>query len=149
MSDENKDNNNTGKRHDKRDGTGQYSPEIEPKHSEQFQPTDSEYTKINSRLAKQLGLTDKLADYQTQYNPKELYKMLDFMADNSVVKGGTQSNILPPNQPFVPITPGADKITLPGKAIGTQRMGKEDKFGLHIAFDPVKLFTPKKKETNY
>jgi len=25
-------------------------------------------------------------------------------------------------------------------------MGKEEKFGLHLAFDPRDLFTPKKKE---
>jgi len=145
MSEENKDNKDAGKRHDKRDGTGQFSPEIEPKGSERSQPTSSEYTKINSRLAKQLGLTDKLADFQTKYNPYELYKMLDFMADNPVKVEGTQSQGLPPNQPFVQINPGTNKVDLPGKPIGTQRMGKGDKFGLHIAFDPVKLFTPKKK----
>ena len=146
MTEENKDNNDTGKRHDKRNETGQFTPENEPKHSERFQPTSSEYTKINSRLAKQLGLTDKLADYQTQHNPKELYKMLDFMADNSVAKGVGQPNVLPPNQPFVPITPGADKFNLPGKAIGKQSMGKEGAFELHRAFDPRELFTPKEKK---
>ena len=146
MSEENKDNKDTGKRHDKRDGTGQFTPEIEPKGSERSQPKSSDYTKMNSFMAKQLGLTDKLADLQTKYEPQELFKRLSFMSENKESQPpSVQSQGLPPNQPFVQINPGANKVNLPGMPIGTQRMGKEDKFGLHIAFDPVKLFTPKKK----
>ena len=143
MSEENEDNNEQGQ---PRDATGKFKLKPQTESNGQSQPKTSDYTKMNSFMAKQLGLTDKLADLQTKYEPQELFNRLSFMNENTStyeqqsVKGG-----LPPNEDFVRITPGADKHKLPGMPIGTQRMGKEDKFGLHIAFDPVKLFTPKKK----
>ena len=143
MSEEQEEEGQSGKRHEKRDGTGQYTPEIEPKHSERSQPTDSEYTKINSRLAKQLGLTDKLADYQTQYNPKELYKMLDFMADNSVLKSGTKQNALPENQPIAPISPQPNKYELPGTQMKKPNLTK-DGFSVSYQLNPRDLLQPKK-----
>ena len=140
MSEENKDNNEAGQG---RDEKGHFKPKTKTETSGQSQPKTSDYTKMNSFMAKQLGLTDKLADLQTKYDPQDLFNRLSFMNENREIKPPSQG--LPPNETFVPITPGADKVKLPGRAIGTQRMGKEDKFGLHIAFDPVKLFTPKKK----
>ena len=88
---------------------------------------------------------DKFVEYQRKFTPRELFNQLSFLADNVETPPSSQKQRLPPNQPFVPITPGTNKFNLPGKAIGKQMMGKEDKFGLHIAFDPKELFTPKKK----
>ncbi len=143
MSEEQEEEGQSGKRHDKRDTTGQFTPESQPKPSERSQPTSSEYTKINSRLAKQLGLTDKLADYQTQYNPKELYKMLDFMADNSVIKSGTQSKTLPENQPIAPISPQPNKHELPGIQMKKPNLSK-DGFSVSYQINPKDLLRPKK-----
>ena len=89
---------------------------------------------------------EKFVEYQRKLTPRELFDKLNFLVENQPSKpsGGKQG--LPPNADFVPTSPGSEKFKLPGKAIGTQRMGKEDKFGLHLAFDPRELFTPKKKE---
>ncbi len=130
MSDDKADDGKKGRHHDERDDTGQYTPKIEPKPSERSQPSDSEYTKINSRLAKQLNLTDKLADYQTQYNPKELYKMLDFMADNSDGKAAAPPKGLPPNEKAAPISPATEKYELPGIQIDKPNLTKQN-FSVH------------------
>ena len=145
MSEEQEEGSNSGKRHDKRDTTGQFTPESQPKPTERYQPTDSEYTKINSRLAKQLKLTDKLADYQTQYNPKELYKMLDFMADNSVLKGGTQQSTLPENQSIAHISPQPNKHELPGTQLKKPNLTK-DGFSVSYKIDPKDFLQPKKNK---
>ena len=132
MSEENADDSQKGKKHNKREATGQFAPKIEPKPPERSQPSDSEYTKINSRLAKQLNLTDKLADYQTQYNPRELYKMLDFMADNSGKSEGAQQKGqgLPPNEKAAPISPATEKYELPGIQIDKPNLSKQN-FSVH------------------
>ena len=144
MSEENADKDKTGKHHDKRDATGQFAPKIEPKVPEGSQPTDSEYTKMNSRLAQQLGLTDKLADYQTKYNPRDLYSKLDFMADNSVKTEGTQpKGGLPPNLPIAQITPSTEKYELPGIQTSTPNLTKQN-FSVHYKI-PFKEIIGKKK----
>lgn len=143
MSEENKEKQKTEQ---SRDEKGHFTPKTQTVDIGQSQPKMSDYTKMNSFMAKQLGLTDKLADLQTKYDPQDLFNRLSFMNENtSTWKQENKKGELPPNEDFVRITPGPDKFNLPGMPIGTQRMGKEDKFGLHIAFDPVKLFTPKKK----
>ena len=143
MSEENKDNE---KREQPRDDKGHCTPKIQTDDRGQSSPTEADYSKMNAILQKQTGMSaEKFVDYQRKLTPRELFNQLSFLADNVEAQPTNQKQGLPPNQPFVPITPGADKVSLPGTAIGTQRMGKEDKFGLHIAFDPVKLFTPKKK----
>lgn len=144
MSDKNTDDSQAGKRHDKRDDTGQFTPKIEPKVSEGTQPTDSEYTKMNSRLAQQLGLTDKLADYQTKYNPRDLYSKLDFMADNSTKSEGTQPKVLPPNQKITPITPSTEKYELPGIQTSKPNLTKEG-FAVHYKI-PFKDLVGKKEK---
>lgn len=112
----------------------------------QEQPTGGEYSMMNTILMKQTGMSaEKFVEYQRRYSPRDLFIQLSFLADNVETPPSGQKQGLPPNQDFVPTSPGSEKVSLPGKPIGTQRMGKKEKFGLHIAFDPVKLFTPKKK----
>ena len=79
-------------------------------------PSDSEYTKINSILAKQLGITDKLADYQTKHDPRELFKNLEFVVENTDNNGGSSSRgaRLPPNEQIAPVSPQPSQIDLSG-----------------------------------
>ena len=143
MSEEIKDKDKTGQ---ERDEKGKFKPKPQTEVRGQSQPTEGEYSKMNTILQKQTGMTaDKFVEYQRKFTPRELFNQLSFLADNVETPPSSQKQDLPPNQDFVPITPGTNKFNLPGKAIGKQMMGKEDKFGLHIAFDPKELFTPKKK----
>lgn len=85
------------KHHDERGESGQFIPKTEPKPSDQSQPKLTDYVKMNSILAIQLGLTDKLADLQSRHTPTELFAQLSFMADNLPSK---TTEKLPPNQPI-------------------------------------------------
>ena len=143
MSDENKDKDNTGQ---ERDEKGKFKPKPQTEVRGQSQAADGEYSKMNRILQKQSGMSaEKFVEYQGKYTPRELFNQLSFLVDNQETPPSSKRQGLPPNQDFVPTSPGSEKIKLPGKAIGKQMMGKEDKFGLHIAFDPKELFTPKKK----
>ncbi len=144
MPEENADNNQTGDPPQPRESSGRFTSKTKTEPTVQSQPTDSEYTKMNSRLAQQLGLTDKLADYQTKYNPRDLYSKLDFMADNSVKTEGTQpKGGLPPNQPIAQITPSTEKYELPGIQISTPNLTKQN-FSVHYKI-PFKEIIGKKK----
>lgn len=139
-------NNNGDDREQERDDKGRFTPQTQPAVHGQSQPTEGEYSKINTILQKQTGMSaEKFVEYQRKFNPRELFYQLSFLADNQETPPSSKKQGLPPNQDFVPTSPGFEKAKLPGKAIGTQKMGKEDKFGLHLAFDPRELFTPKKK----
>lgn len=144
MPEENADDNQTGDPPQPREPSGRFGQKPKTEPMVQSQPTDSEYTKMNSRLAQQLGLTDKLADYQTKYNPRDLYSKLDFMADNSVKTEGTQpKGGLPPNQPIAQITPSTEKYELPGIQISTPNLTKQN-FSVHYKI-PFKEIIGKKK----
>lgn len=145
MSEKQEDTSNSDKTKQPRDEKHRFARKTQTDSTERSQPTEAEYTKINSRLAKQLNLTDKLADYQTQYNPKELYKMLDFMADNSVLKSGTQQNALPENQPIAPISPQPAKYELPGVQLKKPNLSK-DNFSVSFKINPKDLLQPKKNK---
>lgn len=145
MSEQNAEEDKTGEAPQPRDKQGRFDKKTQSDTTVQSQPTDSEYTKINSRLAKQLGISDKLADYQTQYNPKDLYKMLDFMADNTESKVGKQSNTLPENQPIAPISPQPNKYELPGTQLSKPNLTQEN-FAVHFKIEPKDLFQPKDKK---
>jgi len=130
-----------------RDTKGRFIPKNETVDNGRSSPSEADYSKMNAILQKQTGLSaEKFVDYQRKMSPRELFDKLSFMAENIEVQFSDKKGGLPPNEAFTPISPGTDKIKLPGKAIGTQKLGKEDKFGLHLAFDPRDLFTPKKKE---
>jgi len=143
MSEENKEKDNSGQ---ERDEKGKFTPKTPTDDHGQSSPSEGDYSKMNTILQKQTGMTaEKFVEYQRKLTPLELFKQLSFLADNQASQPSGIKQGLPPNEAFVPITPGANKVKLPGMPIGKQRMGKKEKFGLHIAFDPVKLFTPKKK----
>ena len=159
MSEENKDNNKTGKlgkqETETRTSMGGLKPGFNPqkeaiykKEQEkliQKSPREADYTKMNSFLAKQLGIEAKLADFQTQYEPEALFKQLSFMADNTERKGGTQSNTLPENQPIAPISPQPNKYELPGEQLKKPNLSK-DGFSVSFKIDPKDLLQPKKKQ---
>lgn len=143
MSDENEESN---EQEQERDGRGRFTPKIKTEPHGQSQPTEGEYSKMNTILQKQTGMSaEKFVEYQRKFTPRELFYQLNFLAENQVSPPSGQKQGLPPNQDFVPTSPGSEKVKLPGKSIGPQYMGKEGKFGLHIAFDPKDLLTPKKK----
>lgn len=147
MSDENKDKGKSGQTKQPRDDKQRFLSKTQTDSTDQSSPTEGDYTRMNTILQKQTGMSaEKFVEYQRKLTPRELFNQLNFLAENQPAQPSDNKQGLPPNQPFVPITPGTDKFKLPGKAIGTQRMGKEDKFGLHIAFDPKELFTPKEKK---
>lgn len=144
MSEENQDNNDQGQ---ERDGKGRFTPKTHTESHGQTSPTEGEYSKMNTILQKQTGMSaEKFVEYQRKLTPRELFNHLSFLADNVEAQPNIKKQPLPPNQDFVPTSPGFEKLKLPGKIMGKQKMGKEEKFGLHIAFDPRELFTPKKKE---
>lgn len=128
-----------------RDKQGRFTPQPKPDDKGQSSPQSSDYTKMNSYLAKQLGLTGKLADYQTQYEPRVLFDKLSFMADNTDIKPGTESKPLPDNQPIAPITPEPQKYELPGVQLSKPNLTQEN-FSVHYKIDPRDLFQPKKKD---
>ena len=107
----------------------------------QKSPREADYTKMNSFLAKQLGIQGKLADLQTQYEPQDLFKQLNFMIDNSV---GSQG--LPPNQPIAPISPQPNKYELPGTQLKKPNLSK-DNFSVSFKINPKDLLQPKKTKT--
>jgi len=130
-----------------RDDKGRFIPKNETDDKGRSSPSEADYSKMNTILQKQTGLSaEKFVDYQRKMSPRELFDKLSFMAENIESQYSDKKQGLPPNQFFTPISPETDKIKLPGKAIGTQRLGKEDKFGLHLAFRPEELFSPKKKD---
>lgn len=127
-----------------RDDKGRFKPESKTVDQGQILPSEGDYSKMNTILQKQTGMSaEKFVEYQRKFGPRELFEKLNFLADNVEV---SKKQGLPPNEFFTPISPDLNKIKLPGKSIGKQRMGKESKFGLHLAFDPRELLTPKKKE---
>ena len=144
MSEENEDSN---EREQERDDKGRFAQKTQTDVRGQYSPTEGDYSKMNAILQKQTGMSaEKFVEYQRKITPRELFDKLSFLADNQEMPPSGKKQGLPPNQDFVPTSPGSEKFKLPGKAIGSQRMGKEEKFGLHLAFDPRELFTPKKKE---
>lgn len=144
MSDENKDNNNSGQ---ERDEKGHFKPKIQTESIGQSSPTEGDYSKMNTILQKQSGMSaEKFVEYQRKLTPRELFNQLNFLVDNIEMPPSKPKDGLPPNKDFVPTSPGGERVTLPGRQMGTQKLGKEEKFGLHLAFDPKELFTPKKKE---
>ena len=125
-----------------REPSGQFTSKTKTDSTDKSQPQVSDYTKMNSFMAKQLGLTDKLADMQTKYEPQDLFKRLSFMNENTSItekeKGG-----LPPNEPAAPITPGTEKYDLPGTQMSKPNMTKE---GFSVSYKiPFKDVVGKKK----
>lgn len=103
-------------------------------------PKSSDYTKMNSILIKQLGLTDKLADLQLIYSESELFDKLSFMADNTDLK--TLDKPKPkrkPNEQVAPISPPPKKYDFPGKVI------KDDASGIQISMNIKDLLKKNKK----
>lgn len=135
----------TGEPEQPRDKKGRFGQKTQTDSSDETQPKTSDYTKMNSILAKQLGIEGKLADFQTQYEPEALFKQLSFMADNTDKKAGTPSSGLPDNKPIAPISPPQPKNELPGKQISTPNLTQE-KFAVHFEIDPRTLFQPKKEK---
>ena len=120
-----------------RDDKGRFKPLDK---NGQTSPKSSDYTKMNSILIKQLGLTDKLADFQLKYTESELFDKLSFMADNSdYVAPATQKPKLPPNKQVAAISPPAPTIDIPGKVI------RNDASGIQVQMDIKDLLTNKKK----
>lgn len=138
-------NGEDGNSEQQRDGQGRFTPQNQTVPTEQSQPTNSEYVKMNTILQKQSGISaEKFLEYQGKMNAKDLFDKLSFMADNVQPPQQTQKPAtLPPNQPTVPISPGTQKVELPGKAIGTQNLTK-DGFSVHLKLDSKKLLHPKK-----
>ena len=131
-----------------RDDKGRFAPKNDSENSGQTFPNSSDYTKMNSYLAKQLGLTDKLADFQTQYQPNQLFKQLSFMADNMDTKPQqpqSKGGQLPPNQQVAPVSPPQPKHKLPGTQKHKPVLDK-DEFSVSFEVDPNELFSPKKEE---
>ena len=127
-----------------RDGQGRFATKTKTDTTDRSQPKTSDYTKMNSHLAKQLGIEAKLADFQTQYEPEALFKQLSFMADNTERKEGIKPNTLPENQPIAPISPQPNKYELPGKQLKKPNLSK-DGFSVSFQIDPKDLLRPKKK----
>jgi len=62
MSDENKDNNNSGQ---ERDEKGHFKPKIQTESIGQSSPTEGDYSKMNTILQKQSGMSaEKFVEYQ-------------------------------------------------------------------------------------
>lgn len=129
-----------------RDKQGRFAQKTKTESTDTSQPRSSDYTKMNSHLAKQLGIEGKLADFQTQYEPEALFKQLSFMADNTESKAVGQSNTLPENQPIAPISPQPAKYELPGKQLKKPNLSK-DNFSVSFQIDPKDLLRPKKNKT--
>lgn len=129
-----------------RDDKGKFTKQTKTDNSGSSGPKTSDYTKMNSYLAKQLGLADKLADFQTKFDPSELFNQLTFMADNSTntpasSNGGSR---LPPNQPIAPVSPPAPKFELPGTQLHKPDLSKEN-FSVSYEISPSDLIKPKKE----
>ncbi|KKM67467.1 hypothetical protein LCGC14_0976130 [marine sediment metagenome] len=145
MSDPNADDKKKGDPSQPREPSGKFTSKTKPDSTVQSQPKESEYTKMNSFMAKQLGLSDKLADLQTKHDPKDLFQRLSFMSENTSTwekesgKGG-----LPPNKPVAPITPGTEKFDLPGKQLSTPNLTKQN-FSVHYKI-PFKEIIGKKEK---
>ena len=129
-----------------RDKKGRFAQKNKTDMNGGSQPRTSDYTKMNSFLAKQLGIEGKLADFQTQYEPEALFKQLSFMADNTESKRGTKPNILPDNQPIAPISPQPNKYELPGTQLKKPNLSK-DNFSVSFKINPKDLLQPKKNKT--
>lgn len=145
MSEEQEENTTSGQ---PRDDKGRFAPKNESDMNGQSHPRSSDYTKMNSYLAKQLGLTDKLPDFQIQYQPDELFKQLSFMADHSDTSTAPQSQQkgqLPQNQKVAPISPPQPKQTLPGTQQFTPNLDK-DEFSVSYSIDPNDIFSQKSKQ---
>lgn len=145
MSEQPADDSQKGGAEQPRDNQGRFTTKSQSDSSEQSQPTSSDYTKMNSFLAKQLGLTDKLADFQTKYEPEALFRQLSFMAENTEGKGGTTQKTLPENQNIVPISPQPTKHELPGVQMHKPILTK-DKFSVSFKMNPKDLIQPKDKK---
>lgn len=109
MSEENQDNPDPESPQQPRDPHGRFTQKSQPESTERSQPRDSDYVKMNSIIAKQLGLTDKLADWQTQYTPQELFSKLEFMSSN--LPAETTGN-LPSNKKIAPTSATSEKPKL-------------------------------------
>lgn len=145
MSEDNADDKKTGGTPQPREPSGKFAPKPKTDSTVQSQPADSDYTKMNSFMAKQLGLSDKIADLQTKYDPKDLFQRLTFMSENTANAEGTQpKGGLPPNQPIAPITPGAEKYELPGIQLSKPNLTKEN-FSVHYKIPFSEVVGKKKK----
>ena len=144
MSEQKADNGQSGEPEQPRDKQGRFGQKVKTDSTDRSQPITSDYTKMNSYLAKQLGIEAKLADFQTQYEPEALFKQLSFMADNTERKEGTKQNTLPENQPIAPISPQPNKYELPGEQMKKPNLSK-DGFSVSFKIDPKNLIQPKKK----
>lgn len=144
MSQQNGDNSDSEQQ---RDGQGRFIPKNQTVHTEQSQPTNSEYVKMNTILQKQSGISaEKFLEYQSKMSAKDLFDKLSFMADNVPQTQQTpKPTPLPPNTPTVPISPDTGKVKLPGTPIGTQNLTK-DGFSVHLKLDTKKLLHPDKKK---
>lgn len=143
MSEQKADKDQADKTEQPRDPQGRFGTKTKTDLTVKTQPTTSDYTKMNSYLAKQLGIEAKLADFQTKYEPEALFKQLSFMADNTELKVGNKPNALPENQPIAPISPQPNKHELPGVQLSTPNLTQEH-FSVHYKIDPRDLFQPKK-----
>lgn len=132
MTEEIEDNNNSEK---ERDDKGRFKP-LDRKG--QNTPKSSDYTKMNSILAKQLNLSDKLADWQMKYSEVELFDKLQFMidnTDNSTVD--TPKTRLGENKPIAPISPPTERLDIPGKVI------RNDAGGIQVSMNIKDLLKKK------
>ena len=143
MSEENEENKDSGQ---ERDEKGHFKPKTQTESIGRSSPMEGDYSKMNTILQKQSGMSaEKFVEYQRKLTPRELFNQLNFLVDNIEKTPSKTKDGLPPNKDFVPTSPGGEKTTLPGIQKGVQKLGKEEKFGLHLAFDPKELFAPKKK----
>lgn len=108
-----------------RDEKGHFSPKDKTESTDTSQPKTSDYTKMNSFMAMQLGLSDKIAEWQTQYTPPELFSKLEFMMSNIPSK---TTDKLPPNKPIAPVSSQA-KITKINIDNFTERMESDSRKG--------------------
>lgn len=130
-----------------RDGKGRFAPKKQSDDNGRSQPRDSDYTKMNSLLAKQLNLTDKLADFQSKYDPSELFSQLSFMADNVSTQptNGSKKGGLPPNEKIAPISPPQPEVKLPGTQLHEPILDEQN-FSVSFAMNPRDLINPNRNK---
>ena len=109
MSSNNDDNPPDDKPEPPRDKQGRFAQKTETEYTVITQPKSSDYTKMNSIIAKQIGLTDKLADLQTEFGPQELFAKLSFMMEYGGTVNPPPKPGLPPNKNIVPPAPGSNE----------------------------------------
>lgn len=126
-----------------RDTQGRFAPKPNTEPTEQSQPRSSDYTKMNSFMAKQLGLTDKLADWQTQYTPQELFSKLEFMSTNIPAK---DTDNLPPNQKIAPTSPAGQRKKVSIDNFNERMEQDSGKGGFHGDISLIDIYSKKIKK---